>query len=182
MFSIDANAYSYEKLTLQSFHCIHTNLRYCVRSGCPFGQFNEVRDADIFIYATGSDINRVKHNVDFDVGESWKRYDLRKATSTMTPADTVTDAERAEKAFETRSKKQRSNALDAAITSGHMTNQLWWGLMASRVWTRSSDTALFFRIVRAQDITLIHISSIPLTECLSLHDCSASTTVCTLCR
>ncbi|CAN9302397.1 unnamed protein product [Alternaria alternata] len=109
--------FHYEKLTLESSHCIHTNLRYCVRSGCPFGQFNEVRDADIFIYATGGDFNRVKHNVDFGVGESWKRYDLRIATSTMTPADTDTDAERAEKAFETCSEKQRSNALDAAITS-----------------------------------------------------------------
>jgi len=58
----------------------------------------------------------VKHNVDFGVGESWKRYELRKATSTMTPADTDTDAERAEEASETRSKKQRSHALDAAIT------------------------------------------------------------------
>jgi hypothetical protein len=34
----------------------------------------------------------------------------------MTPADTDTDAERAEEASETRSKKQRSHALDAAIT------------------------------------------------------------------
>jgi hypothetical protein len=39
---MNANAYSYEKLTLESLQFIHTNLRYCVRSGCPFGQFHEV--------------------------------------------------------------------------------------------------------------------------------------------
>jgi hypothetical protein len=49
-------------------------------------------------------------------GES-ERYSLRKATSAMTPAHKEADAEKAEKASETRSKKQRSHALDAVVAS-----------------------------------------------------------------
>jgi hypothetical protein len=44
----------------------------------------------------------------------WARYDLRKATSTTTSAHKEADAEKGEKASETRSIKQRSHALDAS--------------------------------------------------------------------
>ncbi|KAH8627011.1 hypothetical protein IG631_19029 [Alternaria alternata] len=48
---------------------------------------------------------------------NWERYDLWKSTSTMTSTHKEANAEKAEKVFETPSKKQRSHALDAVVAS-----------------------------------------------------------------